>query len=516
MTEIELKFILDQETMRQVRERLRQPGLDTTPPGTRNLHSVYYDTADHRLGKAGTALRLRRDGRRWTQTVKAGTTINGGLMRTHEVDNPAPGGRLDLAAIAEPALAGEICRLVGDAELAPVCETRMHRTVTILTAPGGARVELALDEGEIIAGELSQPFREAELELKQGHINALFDLIGLLMPEGGLRLSTLSKSARGYLLAETGDIRTAPLPRSAQPVPLDPAMTSEIAARDILRECFAQITANIDVVLATDMPEGPHQIRVGLRRLRAAFGLFRPIVGNREMQRLGTEARALGASVGALRDLDVLAGDLIAPAAAEYPAEPGFGILACAIDTRRDTAREALRAELRGRRVQSFQIELARFIETRGWLAPEDFGQTARLARPVTETAGAALDKRWKAVRHHARRIDTLTVEGRHELRKELKKLRYVIEFAAPLYPAREVATFVTRMKRLQDVFGELNDLAMAENLLCRPDSPAARDPAAQRAVGRILGSRTVRADADWHHARELWHAVRQTGPFWN
>ncbi|SFC06072.1 CHAD domain-containing protein [Tropicimonas isoalkanivorans] len=515
MTEIELKFLLDEERAKSLRRNLKALPLNETGVSSRTLRGIYYDTPDHALKQAGIALRVRREGRRWVQTVKAGGTITGGLMRTREVECAAPGGRLDLSLIPDAALQAEIGAVVDGAELGVVCETQMKRRASTLTLESGARVELAIDVGEILAGEVAAPFQEAELELKAGEIDALYDLTAKLFPEGGLHLSTLPKSARGYMLAETGKAQAEIAPRTARKVRLDPAMTSEIAARDVLRECFEQISANVDAVLDSTAAEGPHQLRVGLRRLRSAFGVFKPIVGHSELVRLSDEAKAIGAEVGALRDLDVVIEDLIDPAEEEHPSEPGFRALRAAIDSRRSGVRGDLRATLGGARVQAFQIDLARFIETRGWLAAEDFDQTARLAMPVRAHADRALAKRWKSVRRHARGIDHLTIDGRHELRKELKKLRYTIEFLGPLYPEKKVALFVKRLKMLQTVFGDLNDLAMAEHMLCQPDSPAARNPAAQRAVGWLLGSRAVRSEAAWSHAKELWRGLKRTGPFW-
>ncbi|RYH07689.1 CYTH and CHAD domain-containing protein [Tropicimonas sp. IMCC6043] len=515
MTEIELKFVLDEDGVRRLKGRMKALGLNRHAPRTRSLHSIYYDTADHALRRAGIALRLRKDGRRWVQTVKAGATINGGLLRAREVETPAAGGRLDLMNIPVQAVRAEVEEAIGGAELSPVCETRMKRAASLLELDGGARVELSIDTGEIVAGGLSEPFSEAELELFEGDLDALYDLTQTLFPEGGLHLSTIAKSTRGYMLAETGRIETDPQPRTAREVPLDDEMTSEIAARDVLRECFEQIAANVDVVLSTDAPEGPHQLRIGLRRLRAAFGIFRPVIGHPEMARLNTAAREVGARVGALRDLDVVIADIIAPEFEAHPHEQGFAALRAAIEARRETVRATLRDYLRSAEVQSFQIDLARFIETRRWLTPEDFEQTARLARPIRSHADNALAKRWKSCVKHARGIDHLTVGERHELRKELKKLRYSIEFLGPLYSPKKVARFVKRLKKLQTIFGDLNDLAMAEHLLCQADSPGAQDADAQRAVGRLLGARSATAESAWSHAKALWHGVVETGPFW-
>ena len=515
MTEIELKFVLDEEHVGRLKRKLRALNPDQGAARTRNLRSIYFDTADHRLRRAGTALRLRRDGRRWVQTVKTGTTLIGGLLRAQEVEVPAPGGKLDFARIPVAAVRDAVEQTIGEAALHPVCETRMKRMTRLITLESGAKIEVAIDSGEIVAGEAGVPFHEAELELIEGDLDALYDLTQALFPTGGLRLSTLPKSARGYMLAETGKAETDPVPRLARGVPLRPEMTSEIAARDVLRECFEQVSANIEVILARDAHEGPHQLRIGLRRLRAAFGLFRPVIGHADLTRLSGVAQQIGAQVGMLRDLDVVIADIIDPEHAAHPQEAGFPKLRSAIELRREAVRGELREFLASAEVQSFQIDLARFIETRRWLASQDFDQTARLAKPVRALADKALSKRWKSCVAHARNIDHLNIVERHELRKELKKLRYSVEFLGPLYKSRQVSAFVRSLKRMQDLFGDLNDLAMAEALLCRPDSPGAGDPDAQRAVGWVLGARTARAEAAWAHARELWASLTDTGCFW-
>lgn len=515
MYETELKFLLDDAAVRRVRARIRGlPGLEA-PPVTRTLRSVYYDTPDEALRRAGIALRMRREGRRWVQTVKARARRNGALHAAREAEASAPGGRIDLALIPDAALAAEIRKLTQDAPLRPVCETAMKRTLGRVQVNGSGAAELAVDQGEIIAGERAEPLRELEIELKGGGVAMLFDLAQTLFPEGGLAFSRLSKAARGYMLAHEGRIAPAPEPRKAQAVPLEPDQPVEIAARDILRECFEQIAANAEAYRASDDPEGPHQLRVGLRRLRSAFAVFRPVIGNAELARLNGEARWLGQVVGAQRDLDVAVIDLLDPEAEANPGDPGLPLLRSILLQRGAENREALRATLEGARVQAFLFDLARFIEARGWLVAEDYGQTARLSQPVSALARTALDKRWKAVRRKAADIETLDIEARHELRKELKKLRYAVEFFAPALPSKHVAPFVKKLKALQQVFGDLNDAAMAEALFAGPDAPGAGEAAAQRTIGWLVGTRMERAAHHWASARALWSDLESAKRCW-
>ena len=388
MSEIELKFLLDELTSSELWARVKASKLANGSPKTRTLRSIYLDTPEHALKKAGIALRLRRDGRRWIQTVKTKAELHGGLSQVGEVENPAPGGRLCLEAIPDAAVREEIVHRVNGAPLQPVCETVIRRSASELSLEDGTRAELAIDVGEIRAVERSAELREVEIELLEGSPGGLFDIAHVLFPDGGLRFSRLSKAARGYLLAEQGRIDPPLAPRNAMEVALDPAQIAEQAARDVLRECLDQIATNVVVVRKLDDPEGPHQLRIGLRRLRSAFSVYAPVLQSPEMTRLNEEARWLGQEVGRLRDLDVVANDIVRREAETHPDEPGLSALADALSRQAGELRDHLRKLLAEARVQAFLIDLARFVETRGWLVPQDFGQTERLAAPVAELAG--------------------------------------------------------------------------------------------------------------------------------
>jgi triphosphatase len=519
MSEIELKFLIDEPATRTLWARAKSLRLAGGSPKTRMLRSVYLDTPRHALKEAGVTLRLRRDGRRWVQTVKTGRSLHGGLSQVGEVESPAPGGRVNLQAIPDATVRSAVARCVDGAPLRTVCETLIRRTAGEVLLDDGTRAELAVDIGEIRADGRSAELCEAEIELLEGSPARLFDIAQILFPDGGLRFSRLSKAARGYLLAEAGHIDPPLAPRNAQIVPLEADEIAETAARDVLRECADQVAVNMLVAEKLDDPEGPHQLRIGLRRLRSAFAVFSAVLVSPEMERLKGEARWLGQAVGRVRDLDVVAGDIARREALAHPDEPALAALADRLDTAVAARRTELRAELAGPRAQAFVLDLARFVETRGWLVPEDFGQTGRLATPVIELAERALARRWKKVRKHAQNLESLDIAARHELRKQLKKLRYAAEFLAPLYPARRVARFTRRLRKLQNVFGELNDAALVRAMFSS-DAPAAEmlgtgDPAGQRAAGWVLGASQARAEHGWAGAKSLWKDLERTKPFW-
>jgi inorganic triphosphatase YgiF len=513
MHEVELKFLLD-EPAGDVWARAKKLG----PGGkrrTRTLRSIYFDTDDHALKKAGTALRLRRDGRRWVQTVKTNRLPGVGLTRVGEVENDAPGGRLAIGAIPDQAVRDAVLRQVAGRPLEPVCETVIRRATKEISTVNGTVAELAVDVGTVLAAGRAAELREVEIELLAGDPRGLFEIAQALFPSGGLRLSRLSKSERGYLLAETGGIEPDLAPRNARRVELETTLTAEEGARRILRECIEQVVDNIEVVRSLDQPEGPHQLRIGLRRLRSLFGMFMPVAKSAELKRLDGEARWLAREVGALRDLDVAGGDILEKEAGAHVEEPCLAMLAARVEALAAERREEIRALLSGPRVQTLLLDLICCVETRGWLVPEEVEQTARLAAPIGELAQSSLDRQWKRVAKRARKIDRLGVEQRHDLRKELKKLRYAIEFFTPLYERKRTAPMIKRLKRLQEVFGALNDAAMLHSVLDQPGLMDSDDASAQRAAGWVLGASEARAALAWTGAKAQWRALKQTKPFW-
>ena len=248
---------------------------------------------------------------------------------------------------------------------------------------------------------------------------------------------------------------------------------------------------------------------------KGAFDLFRDALAGAGRTRLSAEAQWLGRAVSRLRDLDVALDDLVRPAGADLPDEPGVARLEAALCAEAAAERARLRETLAGARVRGFLLDLSEYVACRGWLDPGDWDQTARLARPLPETAAEALDRRLGAAAKRARGIADLSIEARHELRKSLKKLRYAAEFCAPLYPRKRVKPFLKRLKALQEIFGDLNDSAMARDLLLAPDAPWAGDAGAARAGGFVLGLHTERARHGWERAKALWQDFRDTDPFW-
>ncbi len=478
------------------------------------LRTLYLDTPDLALAARSIALRLRHDGTGWIQSVKAQQQLSGGMMEAVEDERPLIGPTPDLDAIAEPQIRAEITQTLADATPVPAFETRFTRRARRLALPNLGTVELAIDQGEICAGDRSEPISEVEIELVAGNPRAVFEVARLLFPDGGVLLARNSKADRGAQLARGETLAAGP--RMARPIALARNQTTEAAARAVIAECLDQISANIAAVLQSPDPEGPHQLRVGLRRLRSALLAFKTPLESPELGRLDSEARWLALQAGRLRDLDVARDEIVTPLAAQMPEEPGFGALLDALEVHRAAASAQLTETLSGRRAWTFLLDLGAFAAARGWLDPADWDQTARLAQPVDATAAAALEVRAAKALKRGTGIAALSIDARHDLRKELKKLRYCVEFFSGLFQEKAARAYVKRLKELQAIFGDLQDAAMAEALFRAPDGPAAGDVGAARAAGIAIGVRTERAERAWKDAKTLWQAFRSAPRFWS
>jgi len=514
--EIELKLELEPTAQDAVKRTGTIAGFSASRPVNKTLQSIYFDTPDQALRKAKISLRVRKAGRSWIQTAKLGTGVMGGLSSPVEAEHPVQGRALDFSVIEDTAVREKLAEAIGDAPLSECFETVMKRTTRQLTRDGDdTHIELAFDTGNILAGAGSQPLVELEMELKSGPSLALYEAAGALLGDVPFRFSPYSKAERGYRFAE-GRTPEQRAPYFAESVSFTAGTSTERAFRDVLRSCLTQISENRLAVLATEDPEGPHQLRVGLRRLRSAFRLFKPVLNPASMAPLDAMARTIAGEAGALRDLDVLVEEIVAPLVAKAPPSLSFDVLLDHLNASRDqNTRTTLTDHLKSAEVNAFLLDLAAYTEGRGWLDPENFDQTALLAQPIEAFAGKALAKQWKKVLGYGKRLEKLTIAERHDMRKAMKKMRYGIEFYGSLYPADTVKPFLKRMKKLQDIFGYLNDVAMAETLPDKCRTLEENSVEATQAIGFVIGWHEAQCQAMWQHAKGYWDATRETPKFW-
>ena len=512
MSETELKYQVPAAAAAAVDASLRRHGARAV-----RIESRYYDSSDGRLAAAAISLRLRKAGGRWEQTVKA--PGRHALDRLEET-TPRPGRWARAGPPIDPSLhdgtaagAALASALRGDGSVPAALElayTSIVRRRALEATLARARVEIAFDRGAILAGELSEPICEVEYELKRGAAAALVELARAGIAAHGLWLSTLSKSARGDALARRGGRHAAV---KAQAPALRKDMAPAALRRALLKVCFEQVGANASVLASGQLDdEVVHQLRVGLRRLR-------------------TVARELMAEGGAPPDWD-------APLTQAFRALGEYRdstTVAAAISERLAAAGSpdpVLRAPgpepidpvalVRG---GDFQVGLLGvvddlMVEARPTpldaVAVDPGAPLPATATRAVDTAAIAtrLDALHAGLKKAAKRFASLDDLRRHEVRKRLKRLRYLAELIGPVYRQRAVERYLEKLRPAQDELGAYVDNALALRLA--RERVEAGDARAWFNVGWLRAQvprgvkRCRRALAQAALARPFWTAARR------
>jgi len=214
--------------------------------------------------------------------------------------------------------------------------------------------------------------------------------------------------------------------------------------------------------------EALHQIRIGLRRLRAAISLFSDIVAGPRTEFIKAELKWITQGLSPARDLDVYISGVLAPFRAQHKDNADFRSLYRDFERRRAEALGRAVDTVASDRYRDLLIELAAWIEAGAWSHADDQAARAAHERPIEIHAAAQLARWRKKIVRKARAFDELDAAQRHKLRIAVKKFRYVTEFVAHVprrkSTSRRVA-FLNAAKRIQDCLGALNDVAVHEKL---------------------------------------------------
>lgn len=457
--EIELKLLVNAERMAHFNAAPIIASNARNKGARKHLKSVYYDTPERALRKSGLSLRVRQNGARFVQTVK--TDAADDPLRRGEWEASVPSLAPDLA-LAMPFIPEKLREQLETQPLEAVFTADIHRHARMIDLPSGT-VEIAFDQGELIAGDRSLPVSEIELELKSGSASTIYEIALRLAEHGAVKPSIRSKSARGFDLAAD----KPPSARRPRKLHLDPSVTLDEAFETILRSCFHHLLQSLPAAEDGRNPEGVHQLRVSLRRLRSALDLMRSVGALSNLDALRSETKWLAQDLSAARDWDVFQLDTLPMIASACPAVAGFDTLARAAARRQSEAYRKAHRALGDRRCALFLIGLGGWIETRGWrndVAAEDLGQ---LAEPAVNFAQRILSEQHAKVLKRGRRFKSLSAEQVHRVRLAAKRLRYLSEFLLPLFADRKSARrYSRRLAGLQEELGAFNDIAVTASLL--------------------------------------------------
>ncbi|MGI8895034.1 MAG: CHAD domain-containing protein [Casimicrobiaceae bacterium] len=503
--EIELKLLVAPEHLARLRRHPLLRAGARGKPVSRRVFAEYYDTEDFALQRAGVVLRLRREGRRIVQTVKLEGIVEGGLHQRPEWEVEVHDGQLNFAALAQAGWSKPLSDPDLQRRLRPMFATEFRRTQRMLEPSPGSVMEFCLDQGEIRAGNHTLPISEIEIELRSGAPSALYDLAIALDRSIPLKLERRSKAERGYhlLRVSTPQPPEPPQPIKAVPIKLTGKMSVAAAFTRIVFDCLAHLQANEAGTLARQGPEYLHQMRVAVRRLRSAFGIFRSAFSGAAFQQHAAELRWLGQTLGPARDWDVFSTKTLPEIGAQFPDHAGIAQVAKSAAQARAAAGATAVEAITSRRYQRLLLLLSAWLTALLDTASAAAGQVAEAAAeagataasladpasaatttarqatdamagappPVDDTialkkyASRILSKRHKQVHKRGRKLSRLGADERHQLRIAVKKLRYASEFFSSLYAKGPVRKYTAALAGLQEVLGALNDAATTPTL---------------------------------------------------
>jgi triphosphatase len=484
---VEVEWQFDAPDLEAVDRWLRaQPAhasltLEERPP--KRQRDTYFDTAAWHLFHAGTSLRTRHAEGAEETTLKG--LPAGGDGPVSRSEHTAPGAVEEV--LAGPSVVGERLRLMlRGAALAPLFVVATHRRTWLAGAGGATLAEIVLDDTTLEAphGATSVLRRVEVEEVAPGGLAAIEPFLAAMRQECGLERATASKFAAGLLTAGW----TPGLP-DLGPTAITPDDRAVDRAYAILRRRTGEFLVREAGTALGEDPEQLHAMRVATRRLRAALRVFDVVLPPAFME-LREELRWFAQVLGAVRDLDVQLEHLAElRARAAWSEATALAPLVTQFERQREQARAALLLALDEPRYARLVTAL----------------RDALLAGPAPDAPGVSSAEEARRVilrryRRFAADADALRPRSPHvefhALRIRGKRLRYSLELFADRF-GRAGARALTSLRAMQDLLGELQDLATTDERLrdLVRDEAAALPPDTLVTIGRLMERHEDRAE---------------------
>lgn len=499
MHELELKFAVP-----SYQQSVLRKNIDTKTAQQQRLSAYYFDTPNQDLAKKGIALRIRFEDSQWVQTLKtAGDGVAKrvelntvlsltGTPDTLDVSSLVP----DISLITEQAVVAQLTSIMPLDEL-PQALTVQYFTDVQRTSrqikKNNSRIEIAYDIGKVGIGHLNSQkpannpgltqsdIHEIEFELLEGDPSDLIEVAKTWCKKYKLYLSTVTKAQRGSLLLANKQF-AEPVKADLAVLQLHKGISQFAFLQAVVNNCLVQILPNASAI-AEGSPDGNlvHQLRVGIRRLRTALKHFKFAQDYIDPTWLMVLKQTFSL-LGEYRDKEIL----------QIKTQPLLESVG-APHVEWSTAVDIMPID--AVRANDFQILLLELIGFTHLPVPAD-------SPKAKATVAKKLQKLFTAIAAASDKFASLDTESQHGVRKDLKSLRYVSEFAAPLFAsqnngkkgkkATKLNAFLQYLEPAQDVLGEYNDNVVGHaNYL----EKAKTDPNALFAVGWFSGREQASAE---------------------
>lgn len=218
--ETEIKLKVSPEVLNRLMSHTMLNSNQLEPWTEKKLDNTYFDTSDLALTQEKVALRVRKVGENYLQTLKSQGKSVAGLSQRNEWEWPIVSQQLALELLTDK-IWPDTLQALDKSLLEPIFRTDFIRYSTLLNyryKDADHQIEVALDQGQIAAQGREEDICEVELELKQGDARALFDLAIQLAQDLPVLPSEISKAERGYrlLLQKKAEAIVPVMPIAAQ------------------------------------------------------------------------------------------------------------------------------------------------------------------------------------------------------------------------------------------------------------------------------------------------------------
>jgi CHAD domain-containing protein len=478
-------------------------------PVARRLRQVFWDTAQHRIGRAGVALGIQTTGQRRQQILREIRHAPAGGRRLLERIGPLDGDALDPTRLAFlPGIDPGLVTALATEMLVPVFGVDSART-SWRCAEGDTQIVATLDTVVVEAAGTQQSLTQLDLAVVGGPPDGVYRLARRLLGTIPFELAPLDPVQHGYLMA--AGFSGAVDPAAAE---LTPAMAARQGFLAISRAGAGAVRQTMRALHGDLGAEPIHEARVALRRLRSVLSVFRPLLPPYSGQQFGRSLSEFAALLGEAREWDVWLEATVVPLRrALNDDDPLLDLLIAGAGAERQLAEVAVADAARSREFVMLSLGLGAWFDAEIWPETPSEAESALLATPLVEFARQVLRKRHRRLVKAAEGWADSAPERLHALRIEAKKLRYSVDFMRSLFPAKPVRRYLAGLKVIQDILGAVNDAVVARQLVAQLAAPSGEEAA--RATGLVTGWTAAEATGARRRFAEAWTEFAEAKRFW-
>jgi CHAD domain-containing protein len=295
-------------------------------------------------------------------------------------------------------------------------------------------------------------------------------------------------------------------------------MDARACFKAVALSCLHHFAANEKAVAAGE-PEGVHQMRVGLRRLRTAIALFKTLLSGAGIKKTTDQLKWLTEELGPARDLDVLIEERVKALEESQPEQDTLPVLESELEKQRRQGFARAKAAIATPRYRKLVLDTALWIAAGAWTRSEDDLLKARRQQKGRDFAAQEMSRRLDKILKQQKNLRKLDAMKRHKLRIKIKKMRYACDFFAGLFgKSKQRRKFAQALKALQSCLGKLNDMRIHDAMARDFAHPHRRHPGQPQksfAMGFLSGEEEATKPGLIAGAVKSGKKLSRLTPFW-